>query len=268
MLMEVLGVCASPHPEGISSKIMRKILEGAKEENAEVKEVMLSKVKLEPCKGCYDAKCWSSMTCNVEDDAIKIREELNECDGLVFVAPVYFLSLNGLAKNFIDRMRNYAKETKPSIVVTVAGGTGKGCILALQEACRWLTLINFFPIVAEPVTRYNLDAVLTVANNWGRKLVKSVDKVKRLNNLYEKVLAYEELPYMKYSLVDELMYLSEVEISAISHKGKHELVDDLSRKLEEAKALMSIAKFEEALKYVVEVQESAMKIFNELNQSS
>lgn len=262
--MEVLGVCASPHPEGISAKLMRKILEGVKEGNVEVKEVMLSKVKLEACRGCYDANCWGSMTCNIEDDAIKIREELNECSGLVFVAPVYFLSLNGLAKNFIDRMRNYAKETKPCVVVTVAGGTGKGCITALQEACRWLILIGFYPVVAEPVTRYNTDVVLPVAKNWGRRLVESIGKVKKLSNLYEKALAYEALPYMKYSLSDELMYLSEVEISAINRKGRPELVDDLSRKLEKAKALINLGKFEEALNYIVEVQENAMKIFNEL----
>lgn len=263
--MEVLGVCASPHSEGISATIMRKILEGVKDANVKVKEVMLSKAKLEPCKGCYDAKCWSSMTCNIKDDAIKIREELNECNGLVFVAPVYFLSLNGLAKNFIDRMRNYAKETKPAVVVTVAGGTGKGCITALQEACRWLILIGFYPVVAEPVTRYNLDIVLPIAYNWGRKLVEKASEVKNLSSLYEKVLAYEELPFMKYTLSDELMYLSEVEISAISRRGKHELVADLNERLERAKSLRNLGKFKEALKYIAEVQEEAMKIFNELS---
>ncbi|MGB9760100.1 MAG: flavodoxin family protein [Thermoproteota archaeon] len=262
--MEVLGVCTSPHTEGISAKLVRKILEGAKEENAKVKEIMLSGVRLEHCRGCYDAECWSRMTCNIEDDAIRIREEVNKCNGLVFVAPVYFLSLNGLAKNFIDRMRNYAKETKPCVVVTVAGGTGKGCITALQEACRWLILIGFYPIVAEPVTRYNLDVVLPAAKNWGKKLVKSAGEVKKLSNLYEKVLAYEKLPYMRYTLSDELMYLSEVEISAINRRGRPELVYELSRKLEEAKALVNLGKFEEALSYIVEVQESAMKIFNEL----
>lgn len=262
--MEVLGVCTSPHPEGISAKLMKTILKGVKEANIEVKEVMLSKAKLEPCRGCYDAKCWSGMTCNIEDDAIEIREELNKCDGLVFVAPVYFLSLNGLAKNFIDRMRNYVKKTKPSVVVTVAGGTGKGCITALQEACRWLILIGFYPVVAEPVTRYNLDIILPAAGNWGKRLTENIGKVQKLSSLYEKSLAYEKLHFAKYTLSDELMYLSEVEISAISRRGRPELAADLNKKLEEARSLMNLGKFEEALKHLTEVQEEAMKIFNEL----
>jgi multimeric flavodoxin WrbA len=262
--MEVLGVCASPHLEGISAKLMKRVLEGAVEAGAKVKEIMLPEVELKYCKGCYDAECWSSMKCNLLDDAIKIRKEFNSCSGLVFVAPVYFLSLNGLAKNFMDRMRNYTKKTRAAAVIAVAGGTGKGCIMALQEACRWLILSGFYPVIAEPITRYNLDVAMLSANSWGKKLVKSIKKTKELDSLYEKILAYEMLPYMRYAMSDELLYLSEEEIHAIERKGKPELIIGLKRKLEDAKMLISLGKSEQTLKLLVEVQEEAMKIFNEL----
>lgn len=40
------------------------------------------------------------MKCSLQDDALELRRLFNECDALMFVAPVYFLSVNGLAKNF------------------------------------------------------------------------------------------------------------------------------------------------------------------------
>ena len=46
------------------------------------------------------------MECKVKDDALELRKKLDDSDALAFLASVYFLSVNGLAKNFMERMGN------------------------------------------------------------------------------------------------------------------------------------------------------------------
>ncbi|MGQ9597392.1 MAG: flavodoxin family protein [Thermoproteota archaeon] len=220
--------------------------------------------KLQPCRACMDAKCWSSMECNLEDDALELRKLFNECDALIFVAPVYFLSVNRMSKNFIDRMRNYRRETRFSIAITVAGGTGNGCITALQEICRWMFLIGFRPVVAEPVTRYNLDLVMGWAKSWGRTLVKKKPEAGRRISLYEGVLEFNGLPYMGYTIIDELLYLAKSAIDALSRMGMVEQTAELAMMVEKAETELKFGKLEEGLRITVDAQEKSMYLFNKI----
>ncbi|MEM3747638.1 MAG: hypothetical protein QXN67_09310, partial [Thermoproteota archaeon] len=133
-------------------------------------------------------------------------------------APVYFLSVNGLAKNFMDRMRNYRGDVRPSIAVAVAGGTGKGCVTALQEICRWMVLVGFSPVVAEPVTRYNLDLAMGWAKSWGMMLVEKNHGVKG-RDLYSMLSELERLPYMRYTVTDEILYLARSAVEALARRS-------------------------------------------------
>jgi len=264
--MLALVVNGSPHVSGLCYKLLSRIAEGIKEAGGEVKFVQLAELNIGPCRACTPAPCWRAMKCNFSDDALKIREIFNKCDALAFAAPVYFLSVNGLAKNFIDRMRSYRKDTRPSLALTVAGGTGKGCITALQEICRWMVLIGFAPIIAEPVTRYNFDEVYRLAKSWGRLLINSIGKVPQLTTLNEKLLYFEKLPYMRYTVTDEILYLAKSTIEAISRKGRVEETADLRVKVNEAEVRLRLGYWEEALRRAVEAQEESMYRFNKLSR--
>lgn len=263
--MRVLMVNGSPHINGLCYKLLLKVAEGVRETGNDIEFIQLAKFNIGPCKACTLAPCWGAMKCNFEDDALKIRKMFNECDALAFATPVYFLSVNGLAKNFIDRMRNYHKDTRPSLVLTVAGGTGKGCIMTLQEVCRWMVLIGFAPVIAEPITRYNFDETYRLARGWGHMLVESIGKVPQLTTLYEKLLYFEKIPYMKYTIIDEILYLAKSAIEAISRKGKVEDTIDLRLKVKEAETQLKLGYWEEGLRIAVEVQEESMHRFNKLS---
>lgn len=262
--MRVLAVNGSPRESGICRSVLTRVLDGARNAGAEIELVSLSNKNLKPCRACEDAKCWSNMECKLEDDALALRRALNECDGFVFVAPVYFLSVNGLAKDFIDRMRNYRQDTRPSVAISVAGGTGKGCMAALQEICRWIMLIGFCPVVAEPVTRYNLDLTMGRAVYWGKTLVDNISKVKQRGGLYDKLLAFESLPYMNYTIVDEILYLARSAIEAISRRGVVEQTAELAITLERAESALRLGRMEEGIKLAVEAHERSMYLFNKI----
>ena len=262
--MLVLIVNGSPHTNGLCYRLLSRVAEGVKETGNDVEFVQLAKLDVKPCRACSSAPCWSAMKCNFEDDALRIREVFNECDAFAFAAPVYFLSINGLAKNFVDRMRSYRKDTRPSLALTVAGGTGKGCITALQEVCRWMILVGFVPVIAEPITRYNFDEAYELAKGWGHVLVESIGKVPQLSTLYEKLLYLEKLHYMRYTITDEILYLAKSTIEAISRRGKTEDTIDLRIKMNEAEAQLRLGYWKEGLRMAVEVQEESMRRFNRL----
>jgi len=265
--MQVLAVNGSPHKAGLCEKILTRVIEGAREAGAETRLVELSGKQLQPCRACSNAECWSSMKCNIKDDALELRKIFNECDALIFAAPVYFLSVNGLAKNFIDRMRNHRGEARPSIAIAVAGGTGKGCITALQEVCRWMILVGFHPVLAEPVTRYNFELAMGQAKSWGRMLVEKAHETGQRASLYNGLLKFERLPYMNYTIIDEILYLARSAIDAISRAGLTDQTAELVATVERAEAELRLGKLEEGLRNAVEAHERSMSLFNKMFES-
>lgn len=125
--MDVLAVCGSPHPDGLTAQLTKGAARGAEEAGAKVEMVLLAQRMVKPCRNCPDARCWDEMECNTGDDeGLELRRRMKDCDALIVSAPVYFLSVNGLAKDFMDRMRCYGESGKPALPIAVAGGTGKG----------------------------------------------------------------------------------------------------------------------------------------------
>ena len=262
--MRVLAVNGSPHKEGLCKKVLTRMLEGAEEKGADVELLDLSEKTLQPCSACVNAECWGSMKCSINDDALVLRRLFNECDALILAAPVYFLSVNGLAKNFMDRMRNYRGGMRPSAAVAVAGGTGKGCVTALQEICRWMMIVGFKPVVAQPVTRYNLDLAMGWARHWGRMLVEKAS-VEERDDLYSRLLEYGRLPYMGYTATDEILYLARSAVDALLRRGVVEQTAELTCLLEEAETRLRLGDPEEGLRLAVEAHEKSMQLFNKLH---
>ncbi|MEM2850123.1 MAG: flavodoxin family protein [Candidatus Bathyarchaeia archaeon] len=262
--MKVLIVSGSPHRDGLCMKLAREVAEGVKEVDSEVELITLAEKRIGPCLACEQPPCWQKMACRVRDDALEVRRKLNSSDALAFIAPVYFLSVNGLAKDFMDRMRYYGETGKPALAVAVAGGTGKGCISALQDICRWLIILGFRPINPLPVTRYNLDVALVEARVRGRWLAKL--KPQYFSDLAERIAYYESLPYMKYGMADEIIYLTREAIEGVVRRGRSELAAESRRKLETGEALLKVGKFNDGLKLITEAQEESMQIFNSITR--
>lgn len=263
-MIKVLIVSGSPHRDGLCIKLSREIAKGIHESGAEAELISLADKNIGFCLACREAKCWAEMKCAQEDDCIDLRKKLNEAQAFAFLAPVYFLSINGLAKNFMDRMRYYGQSGRPALAVSVAGGTGKGCILALQDMCYWLLMLGFRPIAVLPVTRYNFDLSLSEARIMGRRLAQA--EPKQFGNLTDKIFWYENLPYMIYNIIDEIAFLARIAIEGIARHGKPELVAEPKEKLEKGLTLLNLGKYEDGLKLIVESHEDSMRIFNSLTR--
>lgn len=99
--MKVLGICLSPRKNGNSEILLRQALQGAKELGAKIEFVSIRKMKIEPCNGCLG--CRTAGVCRIKDDMRDVYPKLLEADGIIFSTPVYFWSLPGGGKTFLDR---------------------------------------------------------------------------------------------------------------------------------------------------------------------
>jgi len=262
--MRVVVISGSPHKDGMTAKVLREAAEGAREAGAQVEIISLAERRVRPCLDCEPAPCWERMDCNIkDDDGLALRKELAEADALIFGAPVYFLSVNGLAKDFMDRMR-YAKEQegKPAFPIAVAGGTGKGCILALQDICRWLVMLGFRPYWPLPVTRYDFDIALVEARERGRRLL-GLER-RPYSGLHDMVAHYESTPMMRWGMAEELAHLARVEIEAIRRRGQAREASQAREELDYGLLLLEMGRRDEALRHLANSQERAMEAFNRL----
>jgi len=260
--MKTLVISSSPHKDGLCARLSIEVIKGVKEAGSEAELITLADKNINPCLACEEPPCWRRMECKVKDDALELRKKLNDSDALAFLAPVYFLSVNGLAKNFMDRMRYYGESGKPALAVAVAGGTGKGCILSLQGICRWLIMLGFRPINPLPVTRYNLDAALVEARMRGKRIAQL--KPQPFSSLAEKIFYYESLPYMRDGMVNEIAFLAREAINGILRRGRLDLAAGAIEKLGRGEALLRLGKFEEGLKLITSAHEESMSVFNSL----
>ena len=100
--MKAIGVVASPRKRGNTAWVVNKILEGAKENGAEIQAWHFSDLNIKPCQGCL--ACVQSDKCAINDDMQAIYTSLEQADALVLGSPVYMGQMSAQAKIFTDRL--------------------------------------------------------------------------------------------------------------------------------------------------------------------
>lgn len=103
--MKILVVHGSPRgAHGNTNVLVKAFLEGACGEGAEAQNVYLREKKIEPCLGCFT--CWSRTpgVCGRKDDMASLLPLVTEADVMVVATPLYFFTVTGLMKNFMDRL--------------------------------------------------------------------------------------------------------------------------------------------------------------------
>ena len=107
--------------------LLMEALKGVQDCGGETEFLSLRGKRIEPCLGCYH--CRDDGTCTQQDDVQDIYPKLLAADGLIFATPVYFYSLSGLGKTFMDRtfaLRSPVLRlmNKVGAAITVASSSG------------------------------------------------------------------------------------------------------------------------------------------------
>lgn len=102
--MKILAVNGSPRGrDGNTEQLLQPFLNGARSAGAEVEVIYLKDKRIGHCLGCSACLMKTPGVCVQQDDMTELLEKLRQADTIVYATPLYFYTVSGLMKNFLDR---------------------------------------------------------------------------------------------------------------------------------------------------------------------
>lgn len=131
--MKIIAINSSSRKKGNTEHIIQLMEEKLKEKaennqvNIEFDYVSLSDLNLSVCRGCRICFTKGEEHCPLKDNLSDVISRLKAADGIILGSPVYVEDVNGIMKNFIDRLAFYchrpALSGKSALVITTSGST-------------------------------------------------------------------------------------------------------------------------------------------------
>ncbi|MGN0171327.1 MAG: flavodoxin family protein [Acutalibacteraceae bacterium] len=138
-MKNVLIISASPRKNGNSDILCDRFAKGAAENGHTVEKVFLASKHIGYCRGC--GVCNTTHKCVQKDDMAEILDKMVKADVIVLATPVYFYTMDGQMKTFIDRTApRYMEITnKDFYFIMTAADTEKANLIRTVEAFRGFT---------------------------------------------------------------------------------------------------------------------------------
>ena len=152
----VSGIAGSPRRGGNSEFLLDRALAGAEAEGAEIRKVVLSKLKFTPCHNC--GFCAEKGVCRFDDDMRIIYENLEEATHFILATPVYFTTVSSQVKAMIDRCqslwsRRFVLKIKPrradrrGLLLSVGGFKTDRFLHCTQQVVHtWMRVVGIKPV--------------------------------------------------------------------------------------------------------------------------
>jgi multimeric flavodoxin WrbA len=139
MAKQVLILSASPRKGGNSDLLCDQFKRGSEEAGHQVEKIFLGDRMINYCTGC--GTCSKTGKCVQEDDMAKILDMMIAADVIVMATPVYFYTMNGQMKTFIDRTcPRYAEiSNKEMYFIMAAASSSKKALKRTLEGFRGFT---------------------------------------------------------------------------------------------------------------------------------
>lgn len=101
-MKNVLIISSSPRKQGNSDMLCDEFGRGAHECGHKVEKIFLKDKNINYCTGC--GSCFSKVgSCSQDDDMKDIMQKMIAADVIVMATPIYFYTMAGQLKTFIDR---------------------------------------------------------------------------------------------------------------------------------------------------------------------
>lgn len=138
-MKNVLIISATPRKNGNSDILSDRFAEGARNSGHKVEKVFMASKNIGYCHGC--GVCNNTHKCVQQDDMAEILDKMVNADVIVLATPVYFYSMNGQMKTFIDRtVPRYTEiSNKDFYFIMTAADTKKSSLERTMETFRGFT---------------------------------------------------------------------------------------------------------------------------------
>lgn len=110
-MKKALILIGSPRKKGSTAILAAEAEKALKEQGVETTTVFLNDLKMKGCQACYWCKKNDVAECAVKDDMQKIHVLMQESDGIIVAAPIYFAGVTAQTKIWLDRLFPYISLT-------------------------------------------------------------------------------------------------------------------------------------------------------------
>ncbi len=202
MMMKILAIMGSPR-KGDSYQITRRVEQRIKElGEVDFEYIFLKDIDIQPCRGCFLCASQGENHCPLRDDCPAVLEKMLAADGVVFVSPVYALSVTTLMKSFKDRLAYNAHRPrffgKFGLAIVTSAGTGlEGVLKYLESYSIWgfefvkgLALVQY-PYL-QPTASLEKQTSIKI-DQAAERLYRAIEAGKRAAPSLERVLQFRVL---------------------------------------------------------------------------
>ena len=105
--MKVIAFNGSPRKKWNTAILLEKALEGASSQGADTKLIHLYDLRYQGCRSCFACKTRGGQSygrCAAKDELTPILKEIEVADGIVLGSPIYYGTVSGEAKSFLERL--------------------------------------------------------------------------------------------------------------------------------------------------------------------
>lgn len=147
--MRIISIVSSYRKNGNANNVIklieRQLREITQRSNIilEYERILLSDYNINLCRGCRVCFDEEEQKCPLNDEILTIRDKINRADGIILASHVYVEDINGIMKNWIDRMafncHRPSFAAKSVFLITTSGiGTSNHAIKTMKRAlCSW-----------------------------------------------------------------------------------------------------------------------------------
>lgn len=102
MSKNILIISSTPRKGGNSDLLCDEFMKGALERGNQIEKISLRDKNIHYCIGC--GMCFNQQgNCSQNDDMAEISEKMIKADIIVLATPIYFYTMTGQLKTFLDR---------------------------------------------------------------------------------------------------------------------------------------------------------------------
>lgn len=145
--MKILAINGSYRTNGNTARVISLIIDQLYVEANRFGETLgfemvdLGKLDIQFCHGCRICFNRGEEHCPLKDDLLAIKIKIKEADGIIIAAPTYVNDVNGITKNWIDRMAHVCHRPEYAgkcvyLLATVADGPTSHALMTLNMALR------------------------------------------------------------------------------------------------------------------------------------
>jgi multimeric flavodoxin WrbA len=105
--MHVIAINGSPRKKWNTATLLEKALEGAASQGADTDLIHLYDLRYTGCRSCFACKTKGGKSygrCASRDDLTPILEQVEEADAIILGSPIYYGTVSGEMKSFIERL--------------------------------------------------------------------------------------------------------------------------------------------------------------------